>query len=211
MNHTALTTAKHTFWDTFLVNNIVLVQAAGICPILAIGYDLKFGVTLSLCTTAVLLPVNLCLTLFANRIAPWLRSVLYTVLSSALLFVAALILRQTISAELYAHLYVFLPLMAVNTLFTYRVGTFQTSFQPLVAIADSLGTTLGFSLIMCITCALREMAIAGTIWGIPLGYEARFPEAQHPFIGFVLLGFMSAALQWFKQLISRLRRKEERT
>lgn len=208
MTRSTLKTAKTAFWDTFLVNNIVLVQAAGICPILAIGYDLQFGVTLSLCTTAVLLPVNLCFILFGNRFTPWLRSVLYTVFSSILLFVAALLLRH-LSAELYAHLYVFLPLMAVNTLFTYRVSTFQTTPHPLVAVADSLGTALGFSLVMCITCTLREMAINGTIWGLPLGYEARFPEAQHPFIGFVLLGFMSAALQWIKQLSSRFLRKEE--
>lgn len=210
MTRSSLKTVTSAFWDTFLVNNIVLVQAAGICPILAIGYDLKFGVALSACTTAVLLPVSLFLTALGNRIAAWLRPVLYTLLSSALLFVAALVLRQAISAELYAHLYVFLPLMAVNTLFTYRASAtaLRTSLRPVVAVADALGTALGFSLVMCITCALREMAIAGTLWGIPLGYEARFPEAQHPFIGFVLLGFMAAALQWFKQLSGRLFRKE---
>lgn len=211
MNRSSLKTVASAFWDTFLSNNIVLVQAAGICPILAIGYNLKYGVALSLCTTAVLVPVSLVLTLLGNRLANWLRPALYTLLSSVLLLGTAAILRQFISTEIYAALYVFLPLMAVNTLFTYRAGNIRASLLPAVAVADALGSALGFSLVLCIASALREMAISGTVWGIPLGYEARFPEAQHPFIGFVLLGFMAAALQWFKQLTHRfLNGKEER-
>ena len=36
----------HIFMDTFLFNNIVLVQAIGLCPIIAAGVNLKYGVAL---------------------------------------------------------------------------------------------------------------------------------------------------------------------
>lgn len=196
------------FWDSFLLNNIVLVQAAGLCPILAIGTTLQNGVALSACTTAVLLPLGLLFTLFGNKLALWLRPALYTLLASLLLLGTAFALHFIVSPELYAALYIFLPLMAVNTLFTYRAGSLHLSMPPLIALADALGASLGFSLVLCIACALREMAIYGTLWNIPLGYTARFPEAAHPFIGFLLLGFMSAALQGFKQLLGRLAAKK---
>lgn len=211
MTRSSLKTVFSAFWDTFLTNNIVLVQAAGICPILAVGYDLKTGVALSVCTTAVLLPVSLCLTLLGDKVAAWLRPALYTLLSSVLLFGAAFVLRQAVSVEIYASLYVFLPLMAVNTLFTYRATTLRASLRPAVALADALGSALGFSLVLCVASMLREMAINASIWEIPLGYEKCFPEAKHPFIGFVLLGFMSAALQWFKALTRRLFSRKEAT
>ncbi|MBQ3259226.1 MAG: hypothetical protein IJA68_01755 [Clostridia bacterium] len=199
-----------TFWDSFLFNNIVLIQAAGLCPILAVGTTLQNGVALSVCTTAVLVPVSLLLALFGNKCAVWLRPALYTLLSSLLLLGTTFALHFIVSPELYAALYVFLPLMAVNTLFTYRATTLSVSLSPLVALADAVGSSLGFSLVLCLSSALREMAIYGTLWNIPLGYEARFPEAAHPFIGFLLLGFMAAALQWFKLLLGRLAaRKEE--
>ena len=190
-----------TFWNAFLPQNIVLVQAMGLCPILAIGYTLPYGVALSACTTAVLVPVGLIFDWWGAAISPKLRPVLYVLSSSVLLLGAALILRQCISPEIYASLYLFLPLMAVNTLFTYRAaGTGFGRRNPLLSLADSLGSALGFSLVLCVTAALREMAINGTLWGIALGYEIRFPEAKNPFIGYVLLGFMAAALQWMKQL-----------
>ena len=46
-------------WNAFLPQNVVLVQALGLCPILAIGVHLQYGVALSLCTTAGLIPTSL--------------------------------------------------------------------------------------------------------------------------------------------------------
>ncbi|MBQ6829983.1 MAG: hypothetical protein IJO59_02530 [Clostridia bacterium] len=191
------------FWDAFLPNNVVLLQAAGLCPILAVGTTLQNGVALSACTAAVMLPLSLFVTFFGNKLAQWLRPALYALLASVLLLGTAFALHFTVSPELYAALYIFLPLMAVNTLFTYRTTPLHLSMPPLVSLADAFGSALGFALVLCISSALREMAIYGTVWNIPLGYEARFPEAAHPFIGFLLLGFMSAALQWFKKLLAR--------
>lgn len=197
------------FWNTFLPNNIVLVQAAGICPILAVGYNLKDSVALSVCTAVVLISINLCASLFGNRIPRLLRPALYTVLSSVLLFLAALVLQQWVSAEIYAALYLFLPLMAVNLLFSTFIGDSAVQKRPSIAAASAVGSALGFALVLCVAGALREMAAFGTLWNIPLGYEARFPEAEHPFIGYVLLGFMAAFLQWVQQIIRRIGNKKE--
>lgn len=191
-------------WNAFLPQNVVLVQALGLCPILAIGVHLQYGVALSLCTTAVLIPTALLSSWLNKYVSSKLRPLVYALIASVLLLAAALVLRQWVSPTIYAHLYLFLPLMAVNTLFTYRsAGVASANVSCLSTLADSLGTALGFGLVLCVTSTLREMAINGTIWGIPLGYAARFPEAEHPFIGFVLLGFMAAALQWIQQLLRR--------
>ncbi len=190
------------FWNAFLPENIVLVQAMGLCPILAIGYTLPYGVALSACTAAVLVPVTLIFDWWGAAIPQKLRPAIYVLCASVLLLGTALVLRQWISPEIYAPLYLFLPLMAVNTLFTYRAGGAGVGARnTLRSLADSLGAAFGFGLVLCLTSALREMAIYGTIWGIPLGYAARFPEAKNPFVGYVLLGFMAAALQWAKQLL----------
>lgn len=193
------------FWRAFLPENVVLVQALSLCPILAVGSNLQDGVTLAVCTLAVLVPTDLVFSLLDKKISSKLRPLLHALLSSIFLLLAALVLRQWIAPNIYAHLYLFLPLMAVSTLFTYRsAGVTVLGKGSLVSfLADSLGSALGFGLVLCVTSALREMAITGTLWNIPLGYAARFPEAEHPFIGFVLLGFMAATLQWVKQLLRR--------
>ena len=201
-------TCLSVFWNAFLPNNVVLVQALGLCPILAMGINLRYGVALSVCTIVTMGIADLFFALLAKRLAALLQPLVYVLLSTVLLFGASVLLHELISTEIYAHLYLFLPLMAVNTLYVYRsaLSPSVTRNRLSVAMADSFGSSLGFSLVLCVASALREMAIAGTLWQIPLGYDARFPEAAHPFIGFVLLGFMAATLQWVKQLF---RRKEE--
>ncbi len=192
------------FWDTFLPQNVVLVQAMGLCPILAIGYNLKYGIALAVCTILVLVPANVLLSLFGEKMPLWLRLPVYVVFTGVLLLVAAFVLHQYVSADIYAVLYLFLPLMAVNSLFTVRAsGAHASTIHPLLALAESLGSALGFALVLCVASGLREIAIYGTLWDVPLGISTHFPEAQHPFIGYVLLGFMAAALQWMRQRIRR--------
>lgn len=66
------------FFGAFLSQNIVLVQAIGLSPIIAIGVNLKYGVTLAVCTALVLLPASLFMSLLGDRLPPWSRAPLYT-------------------------------------------------------------------------------------------------------------------------------------
>lgn len=195
-----------TFWDAFLPQNAVLVQALGLCPILAIGYSLKEGIAFSLCILLVMVPANLLLSLVGKRIPQWLRPPIYAVLTMGLLLLASLLMRPYLSANA---LYVFLPLMAVNSLFTVRAsGKQAAAVHPLASLAESLGVALGFALVMCVACAIREAASSGTVWGNSLGYGMRFVEAKYAFIGYVLLGFMAAGLQSLRRIYHRLRTKK---
>lgn len=191
------------FFGAFLSQNIVLVQAIGLCPIIAIGVNLKYGVALAVCTALVLLPASLFMSLLGDRLPAWSRAPLYTVGAAAILLGAAVVIDRFISPELYAALYLFLPLMAVNTLVSYRAGGFSVSHEPVVALTDALASSLGFGLVICIVSALREIASSGSLWGIPLHIDLRLPEAALPYAAFIMLGFMAAFLQWLKSLLAR--------
>lgn len=191
------------FFGAFLSQNIVLVQAIGLSPIIAIGVNLKYGVTLAVCTALVLLPASLFMSLLGDRLPPWSRAPLYTVGAAAILLGAAVVIDRFISHELYAALYLFLPLMAVNTLVSYRAGGFSVSHEPAVALTDALASSLGFGLVICLVSALREIASSGTLWDIPLDIDLRLPEAVLPYAAFIMLGFMAAFLQWLKSLLAR--------
>lgn len=195
-----------TLWDAFLPQNAVLVQAMGLCPIIAVGYSLKNGLAFSLCILLVMVPANLLLSLVGKKVPQWLRPPIYAVLTTGLLVLASLLMRRHLSADA---LYVFLPLMAVNSLFTVRAsGKQAAAVHPLASVVESLGVALGFGLVMCAACALREAARSGTIWDIPLGYSLRLTEAEYAFIGYVLLGFMAAALQSIRRVYHRLMTKK---
>lgn len=199
---------ENPFFASFLSRNIVLVQAVGLCPIILAGTTLQSGVALTVCTLAVLLPVSLVMSLVGERLSPWMRPPLYTILASLLMVLAAWGLEHYVSHTLYAKLYIFLPLMAINTLFTYRAGGYSVQHKPALALLDALGSGLGFGLVICIVSALREMAAQGTLWGIALPYTYRVSAASLPFAAFMILAFMAAALQWFKAGLSRAADRE---
>lgn len=192
-----------TFLDSFLFNNIILVQALGVCPLIAATTHLKYGVVLTVCTMLVLLPASVTMSLAKDRIPAWLRPPLYTIGASVLLLGAAWVLNRYISHELYAALYLFLPLMAVNTLLSYRAGGFSVQCRPVEALMDALGSSLGFGLVICAMSAWREIRIFGTLWDIPVNVSFTFPQAAMSFVGFIALGLMAALLQWLKAVVSR--------
>ncbi len=198
-----MTEIKNVFLDTFLTKNIVLVQAIGITPILAAGVTLQKGVVLTLCTAAVLLPASLFMSLFGDKLPTWVRAPVYSVGAALILLGAAVLLDRSVSNELYASLYVFLPLTAVNTLVSYRAGGFSVSHVPVVALTDAIASSLGFGLVICVVSALREMASFGTLWGETLNFAIVLPEAALPYAAFLLLGFMAAFLQWIQSVIAR--------
>ncbi len=200
---------RRTFLRAFAYDNVVLVQALGLCPIIAAGVSLQRGVALTVCTAAVLLPSSLLMSLAGKKLPPIVRTPLYTVLAMVLMVLCAWLMAVYVSPELYASLYIYLPLMAVNSLFTYHAGGYSVGKNPLSAMADALGTAAGFGVVICIISALREMASAGTLWGIPLGYDVRFTEAAYPYAAFILLAFMAALLQHLKTKYMRTLKEEE--
>ena len=201
--------AVSDFVENAVTNNIVLFQGMGLCPVIAAGVTLKNGVVLTACTAAVLLPLSVLFSIWGNRLSKWLRPAVYVLLASLLLVGAAYLLETRISPELYAKLYLFIPLMGVNLLYT-RSMDFVVRAPLAETTMDALGSAVGFGAVICLISALREMAISNTLWDRPLHFTVDLPEAASPFAAFILLGFMSALLQWGRQRVSAyFRRKEE--
>lgn len=203
----------HEFWrltgiftETFLQKNVVLVQAAGLCPILAAGVSLQNGVVLTLCTMLILISGGFFMSLFRNKLPLWLRPVIYTVFATMILVGAAHVIDRYVSHELYTKLYLFIPLMAVSTLMTTRAGGFATGNRLSASLVDALGASLGFGVVICLVSALREITISNTLWGHTLPFELSMPEVSLTFAAYILLGFMAALLQ---NRISHRRRKRE--
>lgn len=208
--------ARRRFWATAgdlvenaITHNVVLSQAMGLCPIIAAGVSLKSGVALTVCTAVVMVPLSFIISLIGNRLSKWLRPVLYVLMASLLLVGVAFLIEKQVP-ELYAKLYLFIPLIAVNMLYFRSIG-FAAAVRPAETVIDALGSTIGFGIVICLISALREMAISGTLWDKPLGFSLHLPEAAAPFTAFILLGFMSALLQWAQHRIAAYFHAKEET
>lgn len=209
--------STHQFWkltgifiETFIVNNIVLIQAIGICPIIAVGTNLKYGVALTLCTAAVLLPTSLFMSLYGDKLPAAARPPVYTLGASApagwgglsgrpLHFHRAVRLAVPVSAPDGGQHHLHLP---GGRLF----GEQPARCRPGGRFGLGLRLRPGH---------LRRFRPAGAghfrhPMGQAMGFDLRLPEAAQPFAAFILLGFMAAFLQWIKAGVSHFfQRKEE--
>ena len=196
------------FVENAVTDNIVLIQALGLCPIIAAGDTLQKGVALTICTAVVLIPLSFFIAFAGNRMPKWTRPAAYVTLAAVLLTGTAYVMKWYVSPELFAELHLFIPLMAVNMLYTRSIG-FSSIVNPIATMVDALGSTVGFGLVICTVSTLREMFAFGTIWGNPVDTAYLPKEAASPFVTFILLGFMAALLQWSRQRIKAfLHRKE---
>ena len=201
---------RHTqlFVENAVTDNIVLIQALGLAPIIAAGDTLQKGVALTVCTAVVLVPLSFFIATIGNLLPKWLRPAAYVTLASLLLVGTSFLMKWYVSTELFAELHLFIPLMAVNMLYTRNVG-FSSIVNPIATIVDALGSTVGFGLVICALSALREVLVYNTLWGNPVEGTALPPEAASPIFAFILLGLMAALLQWSRQRIKAfLHRKE---
>ena len=139
---------RRHFWQTTnlfvenaVSNNIVLFQALGLCPVIAAGVTLQSGVALTVCSAAVLLPLSFVIALVGNHLPKWLRPALYVVLASLLLVGMAFLLGQYISPELYARLYLFIPLMAVNSQMVLGLRTMCSTTDEPKAVVKTMFCT----------------------------------------------------------------------
>ena len=208
-SHPGLRHTVDSFLSNAFIENIVLVQALGICPIIAAGITLKNGVALSACTAIIMIPTSLIAATKAFKIPKWFSPVLYVLVAAILLLGAAFLLEHFISPVLYARLYLFIPLMAVNMLYT-RGLTLASVATAGETIGGALGSAVGFGIVMCFISALRELFIYGSLWDKPIENFQTYPEVAAPFAAFILLGFMSAFLQWLRHRVRKHNyRKEE--
>ena len=207
---------RREFWRTTqllvenaVTNNIVLIQGLGLCPLIGVSTTLQNGVVMAVCTAAVMIPLSLVMAFLGSYLPKWLRPAVYAMLASLLLVGASAVLERHISAELFAKLHHFIPLIAVNMLYA-RTVSFSSILHPVTTVMDAVGSTVGFGVVICIVSAIREVLAYGTLWNVPQDTALVLPQVATPFVAFILLGFMAATLQWTRhQIAAFFRRKEE--
>ena len=179
-------------FKNFIASNPVLISGLSLGPVIAISQSLKAGVSLSVAFSIIILPVLVLFAVIPVKFSKSIR-VIVCCLLSAVFFAPALWFAQTIFPEVNDKVGVFLPLMVVNPIISSRSADASKGYFPLTSLINGLKTALGFSFVMCLVSAVREIVGNGTIWDIPIGNIKGNISFLLPFMGFILLGFFAAA------------------
>lgn len=184
------------FLNGAFFKNPVLVGALGLYPVVAAGYNMKNAVELSLLFLFLSLPLTLLFCLVGEMMPVWIRPGLVLTASAVLYLPAAWLTEKLIPGAVTA-LGMFASLMICNSVILSRANEYAPTHIGWAVAADAVGGSIGFSMVICLTAAIREFWLKGSLWHTNMGvYGTADAGVSLPFFGFILLGFFAAFVQW---------------
>ena len=187
--------------DGLLTQNPVLVQLLGMCSTLAITTTVSNGIGMGLSVTIILTLSNIFISLLRRIIPEQVRIACYIVVIAGFVTMIDLLL-QAFFPDIAESLGVFIPLIVVNCIILARAESFASKSKTLPAAIDGICQGLGYTMILLVMSAIRELLGAGTLNGVrvfPAEYAANILIL--PVGGFLTLGCLIALMQWIQQKV----------
>jgi len=145
-------------------NNPITLQILGICSALAVTTTLTTALVMSAALTMVLCLASASISLIRHHIPPVIRLIVQIVIIASLVIVIDEFL-QAFAFEVSRQLSIFVGLIVTNCLVLGRAETFAMRNPVLPSVLDGLGNGLGYSLILIIVGAIRELLGTGALLG----------------------------------------------
>jgi len=144
-------------------NNPALVQLLGLCPLLAVTATFINGLGLGLATTLVLIGSNVTVSLVRNIVRNEIRIPIFVMIIAAFVTIVQLLM-NAFTYELYLALGIFIPLIVTNCAIIGRAEAFASKNTPGAAAFDGLMMGVGFTAVLVLLGAIREILGAGTLF-----------------------------------------------
>jgi electron transport complex protein RnfE len=208
--------------DGLWQNNVGLVQLLGLCPLLAVSNSLVNGLGLGLATTMVLVGSSTLISAIQSWVPREIRIPVFVLVIAALVTTVDLAMNAWFH-QLYRVLGIFIPLIVTNCAIIGRAEAYASRNPVPAAALDGLMMGLGFTAVLVVLGAGRELIGQGTLldqahmlfgpaardWTLQFGADRHgLLVAMLPPGAFIGLGLMIAA----KNVIdSRLARRESQT
>lgn len=184
--------------------NPITLQILGICSALAVTTSLDTALTMSAALIAVVVMSSTLVSVLRRHIPPSIRLIVQITIVASLVIVIDQILKAY-AYEMSQRLSIFVGLIITNCVVLARADGFAMRNPPLPSALDALGNGLGYSLILLLVGAVRELFGTGRLFGLevlptvsaggwfqPLGVMLLAPSA------FFVIGFLIWLLRTLK-------------
>jgi Na+-transporting NADH:ubiquinone oxidoreductase subunit D len=159
--------------DPLVKANPVTLHILGICSALAVTTSLSTALTMAGALTVVLILSSITISSIRNHIPTSIRLIVQITIIASLVIVMDMLLRA-FAFEMSKKLSIFVGLIVTNCLVLGRAEAFARQNPVWPSLLDAMGNGLGYSLILLIVGAIRELFGAGAL----LGYQV-FPLVEN--------------------------------
>lgn len=193
---------KFAHHDRVFKNNPVVMQGMGLAPLVVLATTGRNALMLAVAVALLLTPSRMLACLLSRwcpvrdespapeelekKLLP--RALLYSGSAAVVYLAAHPILNAVFGTDLLT-LGIYLPMLIVEPLLTYRFGRVQETMHK--AVSKGLRITLGYALILLLLGCVREWLAYGSVFGVTLS-RSILPMASMPAGGFIVLGVLCA-------------------
>ena len=193
---------KFAHHDRVFLNNPVVMQGMGLAPLVVLATTGKNALMLAVSVALLLTPSRM-LACLLSRLFPLRdeqpapeelekkllpRALVYSG-SAAVVYLAAYPILNAVFGTDLLMLGIYLPMLVVEPLLTYRFGRVQETVRK--AVSKGLRITVGYALLLVLLGCIREWLAAGTVFGVAVSRPV-LPMAGMPAGGFIVLGVLCA-------------------
>lgn len=181
------------FTNGLIKENPTLRLVLGTCPTLAVTTAAVNGIGMGLSATVVLICSNLAISLLRNVIPDKVRIPAFITIIAGFVSVVQMLVKAFLPAVDKA-LGIYLPLIVVNCIILARAEMFASKNPPLASVLDGAGMGIGFTAVLTLMGAIRELLGAGSLFSLPV--TSRFLSPMIIFLlppgGFFVFGMLVA-------------------
>lgn len=192
---------KPSKWKVFTAGiireNPVLRLVLGCCSALAVTTTVSGALGMGLAMTFVLVCSNIVISALRKVIPAKVHLPCYIVIIATFVTVVQMVL-QAFVPDLYKALGVYLALIVVNCIILGRAEAFASKNSVAASAVDGICQGIGYTVVLLILSAFRELLGAGTLLGIQVMPSSYVPAGMLtlPVGGFLCLGTLIAIMQW---------------
>ena len=154
--------ARQVVLDPLVDNNPITLQILGICSALAVTTTLAASLLMCLALTTVVAFSNASISMIRNHVPSSIRIIVQMTIIASLVIVVDQLLKA-FAYDVAKTLSVFVGLIITNCIVLGRAEAFAMKNPPLISMLDGLGNGLGYSLVLIIVGATRELFGSGTL------------------------------------------------
>ena len=188
---------KKQFKEGLITNNPVLVQVLGMCSTMAITTSIMNGLGMGVSVLIILTASNVVISAIRKVVPDKIRIAMFIVVIAGFVTCVDLLLQAFVPA-IAESLGVFIPLIVVNCIILGRAESFSYKNGIGASFLDGICQGIGYTVVLLILSAFRELLGAGTLLGIQIMPSSYVPAGMLtlPVGGFLCLGTLIAIMQW---------------
>ncbi len=190
--------------DPLFNENPIALQVLGVCSALAVTTKMETALVMSVAVTVVLMASNGAISALRNMIPPSIRIIVQLTIIASLVIIVDQVLKAYVY-EISKQMSVFVGLIITNCIVMGRAEAFAMQNTVKDSVLDGIGNGLGYSLILLVVGAFREIFGSGSFFGVqllPVTTEGGWYQTNGLMVlapsAFILIGIFIWVLRTFK-------------